>query len=294
MNQKKLQILQAAKELFFKNGFSDTSVSDIIKLANVSKGTFYNHFSSKNECMIAIFQDIHEKSVAERKIIVHFNNKHDIATLEQELITHFKIIIESNIMDIMANNISSKEQQDIFDLIKSKSLREIKWLGNRLFEIYGLHIKNNSYDFAAMILGSIQQITLVRTILIPSNFLIEDIVKEILKRFEPSIYAGRITDISLIPKELVDLKNATVKTEKKVSLKEIIDEIELFYKENHSLFNEENKEHTQFLIETLKQSPQKKKVIESLSYSFVNSFKGSFMYNKVLRFFQEIRSALLF
>ncbi|MER2108105.1 MAG: TetR/AcrR family transcriptional regulator [Solibacillus sp.] len=292
MNQKKLQILQAAKELFFKNGFSDTSVTDIIALANVSKGTFYNHFSSKSECMIAIFHDIHERSVAEREIIANFNNKFDIATLEKELVTHFTIIIESSIMDIMTNNISSKDHQDIFNLIKSRSLYEIQWLGNRLIEVYGPYIKNNAYEFAAMILGSIQQIALIRTIMIPSNILIDEVIGEILKKFEPGIFAAHTNNTTLLPEELFVCKHTVKDDEKKLSVEELIEEIEVFYNENYLLFNEENKEYTKFLIETLKISPEKKAIIKTLAYSFVNSFKETSVYIKALGIFQEVKASL--
>ena len=57
MNDRKQQVLLTAQQLFVEKGFSATSVQDILDEAKISKGTFYNYFSSKNECLIAILDN---------------------------------------------------------------------------------------------------------------------------------------------------------------------------------------------------------------------------------------------
>jgi len=47
-------ILNSALELFSKNGYDATSVADICSKANVSKGAFYHHFSSKQDLFLAL------------------------------------------------------------------------------------------------------------------------------------------------------------------------------------------------------------------------------------------------
>jgi len=49
-------ILQAALDLFSKNGYDATSVAQICQAAGVSKGAFYHHFTSKH----AVFQALLE------------------------------------------------------------------------------------------------------------------------------------------------------------------------------------------------------------------------------------------
>jgi len=49
------QLLGCAYNLFFSQGFEATTVQDIMKMANVSKGGFYHHFSSKEELMLEVF-----------------------------------------------------------------------------------------------------------------------------------------------------------------------------------------------------------------------------------------------
>lgn len=40
----KSKIVKAAWNLFYKNGYDNTTVEDIIKLSKTSKGTFYHYF----------------------------------------------------------------------------------------------------------------------------------------------------------------------------------------------------------------------------------------------------------
>jgi AcrR family transcriptional regulator len=46
---KRRQLIQTAKDLFFRYGIKRVTVEEICKGANVSKMTFYKHFKNKNE-----------------------------------------------------------------------------------------------------------------------------------------------------------------------------------------------------------------------------------------------------
>jgi TetR/AcrR family transcriptional regulator, cholesterol catabolism regulator len=48
------QMLMAASDLFVERGYDSTSVEDIAERANVSKGTFYNHFETKEALVIEL------------------------------------------------------------------------------------------------------------------------------------------------------------------------------------------------------------------------------------------------
>jgi AcrR family transcriptional regulator len=49
------RIVDAAWELFHENGYEKTTVNDIIKKANTSKGGFYYYFSAKDELLNALY-----------------------------------------------------------------------------------------------------------------------------------------------------------------------------------------------------------------------------------------------
>lgn len=48
------ELLDAALELFYEQGYDATSINDIIKKVGVTKGSFYYHFKSKEEVLDAI------------------------------------------------------------------------------------------------------------------------------------------------------------------------------------------------------------------------------------------------
>ena len=57
------EILAAAKELFQTKGFDETSIDDIVLSANLAKGTFYYHFESKDELLVALQEVVLSKSI---------------------------------------------------------------------------------------------------------------------------------------------------------------------------------------------------------------------------------------
>ena len=54
-NNLKQEILDAAWELFDKNGYEKTTVNEIIKKANTSKGGFYYYFKAKEELLNSLY-----------------------------------------------------------------------------------------------------------------------------------------------------------------------------------------------------------------------------------------------
>lgn len=48
------QLIDIGEELFTKNGYDETAVSDIVGAAGIAQGTFYHHFRSKEELLEAI------------------------------------------------------------------------------------------------------------------------------------------------------------------------------------------------------------------------------------------------
>lgn len=58
------KILSAAVTIFHERGFHDSSTQDVVDLAGVSKGSFYNHFKSKETLGLAVL-DVYWESYAD-------------------------------------------------------------------------------------------------------------------------------------------------------------------------------------------------------------------------------------
>lgn len=56
--QRRAELIQAARELFDKNGIERTRVSDIVKKVGVAQGVFYYYFDSKAEMVNAVVEQV--------------------------------------------------------------------------------------------------------------------------------------------------------------------------------------------------------------------------------------------
>lgn len=56
--KKKKAIFESAIENFAKNGFHNTSMSDIAKSAGVADGTLYLYYKNKDDLMIKVFNEM--------------------------------------------------------------------------------------------------------------------------------------------------------------------------------------------------------------------------------------------
>lgn len=66
--ERKQELVLAAFQLFSEQGYSQTSVSDIVRKTGVAQGTFYYYFPSKDDILIAVVHHViadFEKRLAE-------------------------------------------------------------------------------------------------------------------------------------------------------------------------------------------------------------------------------------
>jgi AcrR family transcriptional regulator len=50
------QIIKAADDLFYRQGFEQTSFADIANVVNISRGNFYHHFKTKDDILDAVIK----------------------------------------------------------------------------------------------------------------------------------------------------------------------------------------------------------------------------------------------
>lgn len=65
------ELLAAGLETLHKRGFNATSVQDITEAAGVPKGSFYNHFASKEELGAAVVAAYSEKGAVRRQALLN-------------------------------------------------------------------------------------------------------------------------------------------------------------------------------------------------------------------------------
>lgn len=83
MKDMKTILFNCGKELFSRNGFKDTNISDITKIAEIGTGTFYNYYSSKEELFMEIYLEENEK--LKKKIMKSVNMDQDPGSVVKQL-----------------------------------------------------------------------------------------------------------------------------------------------------------------------------------------------------------------
>jgi len=116
-------ISSSALELFIEVGYINTTIEQIAKKANISKGLMYNYFSSKEELLMYIIDQIMAELVEVSKIIL--NTKESISKIELIIKTTFQLLREKSdfwqtiIPVITQKAISEKMESKLRVLIKS-------------------------------------------------------------------------------------------------------------------------------------------------------------------------------
>ena len=57
---KREKIIKVSLNLFMNKGFNETTIDEITKLANISKGSFYTYFKSKEDLLEKIIENLIE------------------------------------------------------------------------------------------------------------------------------------------------------------------------------------------------------------------------------------------
>lgn len=73
-------ILQAALELFVRKGYHGTSINDIMKRVNLTKGALYAHFKSKSELLFRIIEKFKTKYIDQ---MIRTTTEHEGNTIEK-------------------------------------------------------------------------------------------------------------------------------------------------------------------------------------------------------------------
>ena len=97
------KLLEYAFDLFQKKGMENTTVSDIINLADIGRGTFYNYFTDVND----IFDSIIEKLNSEIQLVVKASKKRSKNTHEylyNSFLSYFNLISTKKMINFHLKN----------------------------------------------------------------------------------------------------------------------------------------------------------------------------------------------
>ncbi|MEK5330345.1 MULTISPECIES: TetR/AcrR family transcriptional regulator [unclassified Lysinibacillus] len=273
MNKKKRQIITSARELFIEKGFLDTSINDIISAAKVSKGTFYNHFVSKNDCLIAILDEGREEASNRRHELLYGKDPTDLEILTQQVAVLMHVNREHNLVQIFESIFHSRDSE-LKKILLNYHLQELEWLANRLVQVFGEEIRPMSYECAVQTLGMVN--LSLRAVLIADYKYInrEAIVRVALRNISLIIPAMLESKEVLITAEMFNAIQNVINYQQ-ISKDVVIEQLLGFTKGLTEEETMEGFEFATFLLEELQKQKPKLFIIESLLTPFRKAFVGT-------------------
>ncbi|MET3697836.1 TetR family transcriptional regulator [Bacillus oleivorans] len=156
MNDRKQLVIAKAHQLFIEKGFQATSIQDILDYSGISKGTFYNYFSSKNELLIAIFHSVYKKMEKERNELLIGQDRANIEIFIKQIVLQLRSNRTNKLINLFEEVIFIPDEE-LKEFIKRGHLKMLQWLYERFIDIFGENKKPYLFDCAIMFKGLLNE-----------------------------------------------------------------------------------------------------------------------------------------
>lgn len=125
----KEDIIKKGSELFRKQGYHNTGISDILKACDIPKGSFYNYFNSKEDFGIKVLDHYGDSQL---DYIEHKLKDRDLSPVDR-LKHYYKTLIDINYKEdfksgCLINNISNEMGGLNEDLAEAANRNFMKWI----------------------------------------------------------------------------------------------------------------------------------------------------------------------
>jgi AcrR family transcriptional regulator len=241
MNDRKQHVIRSAHQLFIEKGFQATSIQDILDFSGISKGTFYNYFSSKNELLIALIKMIYKKLDQDRNELLIGQNPSNIDIFIKQIELQMHTNRANKLISLFEEVFFSKDE-DLKNFIKQGQLKMLRWTYERFIDIFGESKKPYLLDCSIMFMGILNHNLKYYGMAKESKSSIHQVVKYSVERIvhlvdEVSKTGDQLLSPELLERWLPDHKNC----DKAFQLKLHDAVLEL-----KSLFNK-NEEHVKYV-----------------------------------------------
>ena len=152
MNERKKHVIIKAHQLFVEKGFQATSIQDILDYSGISKGTFYNYFSSKNELLMAIFRYLNDRIDHERNELLLGKAPSDIEIFIQQLELQMAFN-QRNKMISLFEEVFESNDPTLKQFLKRSQLLYLRWIYKRFLDIFGHNKQPYLLDCSVMFMG---------------------------------------------------------------------------------------------------------------------------------------------
>ncbi|WP_036689509.1 TetR/AcrR family transcriptional regulator [Paucisalibacillus globulus] len=285
VNKRKDKILDVAHRLFIKKGFHATSIQDILNAAEISKGTFYNYFGSKNECLLAILESVQEEGDQKRMGLLQGKSKQDEEIFIQQIAVRTNINSKYNML-ILFESLMHLDEPIIKNFFDNQYRNEVHWIATRICEVYSPEDCDYSLDHAIMLLGMFQHFMYVWKMETGEEIEAEKVIQFILNRMKPIIQeqiqsSKKFFPVDWFSPQLDDISKEEVLTQLEKNIDSLLDKATI-----------EQIDYIKFLKEEILSNNPRKFLIESIVLSLTNIFEETEMEYEVKKLVQLIEKYL--
>ena len=122
------KIMAKARELLLIHGIRKVSVDDIVKAANMAKGSFYNHFDNKEDLLMQLVWDIYQGFVDQARSVIESSTSADI---RNNVATFIRSVL--NEPDKVFFFVNHEELEYLLTSLDNKDLQDFSAMEQRAF-----------------------------------------------------------------------------------------------------------------------------------------------------------------
>jgi len=259
MNNRKRRVADAAQQLFVKNGIQQTSIQDIIEKANISKGTFYNYFSSKADCIAEILEGLRYDASQLRMEMQIGKDEKDRETFVDQIAVLMQLNEERN-LSVLFEAILNSNEIELKKLVLQHRLHEMEWLSSRFIDVYGPHIHEYAFEATLLFFGMMQHILFaLRTTNMP--YTTRQIVSVILSYMDLIIPKMIEDNCKMLDDAAIHLLRSKI-DRTAITKQQLLDQAELIKHESN--FTQEQQDLFDAIVSELQQERIRKSVLKPL------------------------------
>lgn len=176
MNKRKKHVLDQAFLLFVEKSFQKTSIADIIERSNISKGTFYNYFSSKNDCVEALLEQFRYEMNLMRTELMVGDDLNDLDILTDQISALITTNKERGLSALLDELLHSGDEE-LQSFVLKHRVQELEWLGERFEQIFQISSKTKAFEAAVLFYGMQLNMSFLAHLVQPNEVDIRMIVK---------------------------------------------------------------------------------------------------------------------
>ncbi|MHA0856285.1 TetR/AcrR family transcriptional regulator [Paenibacillus sp. CMAA1364] len=162
---KKTHILKTALQLFSTQGISSTSMQEIAEVCEMSKGSLYLHFKSKDELEESIYLycfQLFRDSIMQVEQDIHLSPKEQLLKQVEVVLSHLIELREFVKRQFIEGTGPSKKH----DCMREDHLRMLHWFKAKLESIYGPKVEPYTIDLILFFSGIL--FSYLRMLFVPS------------------------------------------------------------------------------------------------------------------------------